>query len=1414
MKGLIDLMNIILEASSIDTGGNFTYVSSGFCPPAYKNDCTIFLLSNSFEYDLEMIVKMPMPHDEFTKMLIPYNSSQKVDGIPINYSIRRDAFDSMVDYFKTLPKMIPEVEIIPQPYPFSIKDNLYIPFSAWFNCANDVLSDKSPQWITDNIFKLMNAMFYEYNYSLHKYLMIDTTHFNIYKNPNEASARKDLINALLYVCVNHPEAFQKMGLTLWFKGPKEYKFDLSSFDKNYVPMLVSMIDDIGVAQLSPHPDTVDDVPLNDEEDKESSENEIDQEKLGVQPQDFEISEFQKRNTNPPTMTKRLLSSLVKKYNIDTSSILYDTMYRVKSAKNQVELHNRLFDNSPKTNENTPEELNNNPDASVEDRMLDKAASDMKGVEQTDDLEVYATASSPREAKIREQVEQVKLKDQSFKSITSVVDVAKPEPARQAVVTSINPAAQAGVQFANVTKEYESKLMSRDIVATFMRLSKITDGFYVTNVVVEDVSSSISVLENWKITFRNKKTDKSSTVSLLVPKLFNGRFYLNGTYYNIGKQDFPLPVLKINSKTIIITSNYNKITVERYDTRSLVNITAFTKTINQISDKYNKKYIDVGCNTLSNSSYISTIEFDEYAKKWRSFKNPDNDIEVLFNRNECVKKYSYVSVNDDEFCCGTLDGKPIIINTTSGLTRNGESLTSVMLSGLPEEATDMYMKMKPGKVNMYTQIYIGVTIPLGVACSAWEGINSVIKKCGCKYQFVNRGFSDPHYFTLQFKDRILAIEDTVPNQLLFNGFMKVNTRNYTFAQMNVPISETDSIYVDMFNQLFFKQYSQLTTFITCYNFMIDVITEDVCRHYHIPDDLVSILIYSSNLLADNSKTSELTASLYRIRCSEIIPAIIHEVLAVSMSKYNNRLGSRSKDNSLVINPNEVINILTTSVPNVTPASALNPMSELHAFEEITKKGFKGVNTDRAYTPEKRAYHDSMVGKIAMSSPNNANVGVNRQLVADPKIESVRGYTSAVGIEGDYNDFQLSSPSELLTPGTVTRDDAIRTAIATSQTGHIVSTKVSSPVLVSNGFDEIAPAMLTDEFSVVAEDAGKVLEIKDGYMICQYNNGKKRAIPLHDKYAFNGGGGFYVNNKLINSFAPGEQFKKNDVLAYHEKFFTKCSDGVVRVNIGPVVKVAFTGLYSTYEDGGIITAKMSRDMGSEITMMEQFKINATDDIEEIVKVGTEVEIDDPLITFGLGASGDKGVDNFLKAFSTSSSGVDLAAAAKRVLSSKHAGRVVDVKMYSCVSMDKLSPSLFNILSQHYKENRQKQEILNKHDKTQSTYKMGTIFDRPTEPLRGQSIKGITTDVLIEIYIAHVDECGVGDKAVMYGACKQVISEMIPEGLEPYSEFRPDEEVSMLANPYAVMKRMVPSLLITASANKVLIELKRKIKEIYEK
>ena len=62
------------------------------------------------------------------------------------------------------------------------------------------------------------------------------------------------------------------------------------------------------------------------------------------------------------------------------------------------------------------------------------------------------------------------------------------------------------------------------------------------------------------------------------------------------------------------------------------------------------------------------------------------------------------------------------------------------------------------------------------------------------------------------------------------------------------------------------------------------------------------------------------------------------------------------------------------------------------------------------------------------------------------------------------------------------------------------------------------------------------------------------------------------------------------------------------------------------------------------------------------------------------------------------------------------------------------------------------------------------------------------------------------------KATIGEVIPPGYEPYSDFRKDEEVSTFIAANSVLKRMTPSILLTSLGNKCLVELKRKLQEIF--
>ena len=171
----------------------------------------------------------------------------------------------------------------------------------------------------------------------------------------------------------------------------------------------------------------------------------------------------------------------------------------------------------------------------------------------------------------------------------------------------------------------------------------------------------------------------------------------------------------------------------------------------------------------------------------------------------------------------------------------------------------------------------------------------------------------------------------------------------------------------------------------------------------------------------------------------------------------------------------------------------------------------------------------------------------------------------------------------------------------------------------------------------------------------------------------------------------------------------------------------------------------------------------------------------------------------------------------ITSKFNGVIEDIKIYSAVELDEMSPSLREIVQKYFAGIKKKRDQLNKYDKENPIYKCGILYteaDKKIELDNYGKIKGEECEdsVLICFYIKYKDVMSVGDKVTFYGPLKGTIGSVIPKGYEPYSEFRPEEEISSMVSANSVLQRMVPSIVLTGLGNKVIVELKRAIEEIY--
>ena len=384
-------------------------------------------------------------------------------------------------------------------------------------------------------------------------------------------------------------------------------------------------------------------------------------------------------------------------------------------------------------------------------------------------------------------------------------------------------------------------------------------------------------------------------------------------------------------------------------------------------------------------------------------------------------------------------------------------------------------------------------------------------------------------------------------------------------------------------------------------------------------------------------------------------------------------------------------------------------------------------------------------------------------------------------------------------------------------HIIPVKDMSPNLISTGIEKQLPYTMSKDFIIRAKDDGTVKEIdtKTNMMVLAYKDGTYEVVNLNPVVVKNGGGGFYLANTLVPLFKSGAKFKKNDVIAQNKDYFSKHYDGV-KFNIGTLCKAAIMSSFGTYEDSKMVTHKLSERLATEMIMMKHLVLGPNATVVHMMKKGDPVKVGDELIKFEA-SNQEESVNKLL-----SSIGNDLKeeikSMSKNTLVSKYTGIIEDIRIYSTLPPENLSPSLGKVVADYWKGISAKKSLVRKYKITDPTYMGNTYYemDSPIRPDESGKVKGYKLEdgVIIEFYIKFRDPVGVGDKLCDYAALKGVCCYVFPEGEEPRAVSHPEEEISTILPASSVLARRVPSIILVMFGNKCIIEMKRQLKEMYEK
>ena len=1021
------------------------------------------------------------------------------------------------------------------------------------------------------------------------------------------------------------------------------------------------------------------------------------------------------------------------------------------------------------------------------------------------------ANLKRDEMLREKQKNIVVSGKTVEQITKDKTIAPVKPHKVEIDTVTNTELKE-MKFSEINKTYMETTYQKDIVNMIMSLNDASIPVNILDIKVEDTSDSLNYKETYTVTMESSDRTRH-TMTFDLPKFIDDKYlYVNGNKKVIQSQFFAYPIVKTGPDEVQICTNYNKIFINRVGSKFSANSEKLKK---MISDPKYTISVHNGCNTELNKNYLTCIEYDELAKSYNVINI--GNATFMFNAKALEEVFDGKEKSTlDKILIGyTIDKgnkkTPIYYDQTDP---DHVDLISVMMSYHSQEVQDEFMKMSNPKKLVHTKATIMARdIPVIILLGFFEGLDKVLRKFNKSTVKFSDKKTDKNYQYIKFSDGYLCYPmSDMEACMLFNGLNQIPTGAYSIEDMS-----RRETYLDIFEYMFGSSYIA-GALINYYDFMIDPITLEVLQLLDYPTDITSLMIFASNMLADNDFKSDMDLNQYRMRRNEVVAAILYKNIVRSYSRYR-QTSNNPNPIKITMDKSAVIKELM-ALPTIEDYSTLSPMVELHKDGLVSMKGANGMNMDRAYKLDKRAYDDSMIGVVGMSTDNGPNAGKIRQLVAEPKVVNVRGFMDMTKMEDceKLNNTNLVTPIEMLTPMTSTHDSPERNAMTTKQTCHVIPVKNNCPVLISTGMDQIAHYRTGGDFSVVAKDNGKVIEYneKAQLMVIEYKDKTTQAIDLSPHVVKNGAGGFYLANQLVAKVKLNQTFKKDDILAYDPKYYKEQSVFGNRMTMGSMMKTAIISNFSTYEDSSFVTKKMSEDMSSDITMQKHLILGANSSVDYIVKPGQEITIGDDLIRYETSYD-DKELNDLLSNVRDDMK-EEIINLGKSKMTSSYTGRVEDVIIYSGVELEELSPSLRKIVSAYQNTIKDKEKTLDKYSKDNkgSCYRMGVVMDKPYSKVEADQfgkIKGydVGKGVLIEFYISYHDELSDGDKLAAFTANKNTIGYVVPRGFEAYSEFRPYEEISSPVAPSAILQRGTPSVVTTGCCYKVLIEMKRKLYEV---
>jgi len=982
---------------------------------------------------------------------------------------------------------------------------------------------------------------------------------------------------------------------------------------------------------------------------------------------------------------------------------------------------------------------------------------------------------------------------------------------------------------SLDRSYKEKLLDKDILNAFKAFENDpSDPLIMQSIDIEDSSNNLDYKNTYTIIYKNKH-NKKFKITLDIPEIIDNKFfYLNGGKKIMSRQIVSMPLIKNKIDEVFVCTNYNKFQILKKGNKLDNKIDGFLKTIQNNKKLLESKGIKIlpGNNLKLNIKFINTAEYNYISQAISEINIKNSNSTFLFNRKEAENNYPS-SANAEYFPFGKNSQKNIIYyisNITGEIFADKYLLNeavekSISFYKVSNSILDFFIsefnqyiefeKLLINEINNtgknFTYSTIGILkrrISVLMLLAFYKGFFKILQDYKVDYKIVEKNIklTDKEKLIkniIPFKDYNLIYESTPKNNMLLHGLSEIATREYEINSLN-----KEEFFLDYFDNTY-NSRNVAKGFKLILDRMIDPITFKILEELKYPTDIVGLILEANTILSNVKYITKNNMENYRIRSLETLPVILFRTLASEYNVY--KITGRFN----IPKDRLIKNLLSENIVN--EYSVLNIPNELMELSSASWKGPGGINSSDAYTADIRSYDESMLGIFGGFSPIDAKVGTVRHLSYNTNIKNLRGFLEIPKNKENLDTTQLFSPVELINPFNATMSDPMRTAMNVRQTAHIIPTEDTDAPIIGTGIEGTIPYLLGKDFVFVAEKDGKIKEINEKYqlMIIQYDDGSEDVIDLSENISKNSQGGFFINNHLETEYKVNHRFKKGDILAKNNTFF-KGEKNNVSIAIGTLSKVAMLCLDGTMEDGSFITEKLSNKLTSYVTMQEELIIGTDTNISQIVKIGDYIKVGEPLAIFET-VFDDSDAINLIDKIGEKYK-EDIKELSNTTKKAHFSGEIIDIKLYYNRDLEEFTPSVQKLIKSYIKTIKEKElkiKSLNTKEKPNIFLPITKKYENEKEgKIKNYDVNGL----LIEFYIRHADKMHLGDKITFQGACKTIVTETIKDDEAPYSDFRKDEPIDAIFSPLSLVTRMIVDLPNNMLGNKALIELKKKIQEIY--